>query len=359
MQKTVEETALKTSSEIDARVFLWTFDSLDEDHELERFFSGLPGFRGSKVVKDPLLGLADEGKQRVFTALTGLLDRTFSSDLLPDPVKNRRAIICTKAIDPAHTTEAFNILNRILSKYQYGDPLVTETLQIVRGWEINMDGDGILDAKAIFFKIVARALPRDDSWFILASKSLGVPEDVLLGYAAHGDSLSLAVLIHITRQQYRHFWKSSWPRSTFSKVLEEASKFNVQDTLPELQNEFCALWNQIARVVQDVDDWWMAFYILGQIRNVYLGLHQGTDSAPTQFSLSTGNEDAILDEPSSYPVCNVLGHHPDSTPHIHDDALSTTFARAVPHRHDNTAYDPYFRVGSPGTPCRTRPTSCK
>ena len=48
MQKTIEETALKLPSEIDARAFMWTFDSLDEDHELEHFFSALPGFRGSK-----------------------------------------------------------------------------------------------------------------------------------------------------------------------------------------------------------------------------------------------------------------------------------------------------------------------
>jgi hypothetical protein len=54
MRKTAEETAFGSPSEIDTRAFLWTFDSLDEDHELERFFSGLPGFRSSKMVKDPL-----------------------------------------------------------------------------------------------------------------------------------------------------------------------------------------------------------------------------------------------------------------------------------------------------------------
>ena len=40
MEKTIEETALNSPSEIDIRAFLWTFDCLDEDHELERFFSG-------------------------------------------------------------------------------------------------------------------------------------------------------------------------------------------------------------------------------------------------------------------------------------------------------------------------------
>ena len=89
--------------------------------------------------------------------------------------------------------------------------------------------------------IVARVQPRDDSWFILASNALGVPEAILRDYAAHGDSLSLAILIHIVRQQFSHFWNMSWPNGEISTVLEAASKFNVQDTLPGLQHEFCAL----------------------------------------------------------------------------------------------------------------------
>jgi hypothetical protein len=56
------ETALNSPSEIDTRAFMWTFDCLDEDHELERFFSGFPGLRSSKVVDDILcpysLGIA-------------------------------------------------------------------------------------------------------------------------------------------------------------------------------------------------------------------------------------------------------------------------------------------------------------
>ena len=353
MQKTVEETALNLPSEIDARVLLWTFDCLDEDHELEHFFSGLPGFRISEVIKDPFPTLGEEGKNSVFSAMTGLLDRTFSSDLLPDAVKRRRAIICTKAVDPADTPEAINVLNIILSKYQYGDPLVAEIAQIVRGWEIDMYEDTISHAKATFSETVARVQPRDDTWFILASKSLGVPEAVLRDYAVVGDSLSLAVLIHVTRQQFIHFWKFPWPRNDFSEVLEEASKFNVQDTSPELQHEFCALWNHIARKIRDDDAWSIAFYVLGRIRNVYMALHQGTDSAPTQFSPSTGDWDDILWEPSSYPVCNIPGHHPDSTPHFHDDSASATaatFVHAAPHDRENTAPVLSSLSSSPGTP---------
>ena len=106
MRKTVEEIALNSSSDIDTRAFMWTFDCLDEDHELEQFFSGLPGLRSSKFVDNLLPSLTSRQKWKLRRALAGLLDRTFSSDLLLAPVKNRRALICAKAIDLALIPDA-------------------------------------------------------------------------------------------------------------------------------------------------------------------------------------------------------------------------------------------------------------
>ena len=213
MQKTIEETALTSPLEIDTHVLLWTLDSLDEDHELERFFSGLSGFRSSEVVEDPVPNLPEEGNRKLLTALAGLLNRTLSSDLLPESIKTRRTILCTKLVNPTHNTDA-----------------------------ITMDEQATLYLKATFSEILVRVEPRNDAWFILASNALDVPEGVLRGYAAHGDSLSLAILIHVTRQQFNHFGNQFWP-SAVSSVLAAASKFNVQDTSPELQHQFCALWN--------------------------------------------------------------------------------------------------------------------
>ena len=167
-----------------------------------------------------------------------------------------------------------------------------------------------------------------DSWFILASNALGVPEAVLRGYAAHGDSLSLAILIHLSRHQFTHFREPGW--LNIWDVLTEASKFDVADTSPEIRHEFCALWNQIVRKMETDDDPVMASRTLGRIRNVYLALHQGPDSTPTQPSASIDLVDAILWNPSAYPTCNFPGHHPDST-HIHDDSASPTFPPAFLH----------------------------
>ena len=343
MQKTAEETALNSSSEIDTRAFLWTFDYVDEDHELESFFSGLPGFRSSKVVKDPLPSLTEEEMRKLYEALRGLLYRTYSSDLLPAPIKNRRSLICAKAVDPEHmpvdrpfdiepSPTAFHILDVILSQYQHSGPFATGIVKILRGWGNNRDEDKITaNARLTICKIVATWQPHDDSWYKLASDELGFPETSLRDYATQGDSLSLVILIHSIRQQFTHFSKTSLSqKDNFSFVLAEASKFDVKDTSSELQHEFCALWNQIVLEAQNGNDRDMAFCILQQIRNVFLALHQDTDSAPTQFSASTGDWNVILSKPSSYPLCKVPDHCPDLIPQTHDASVSV-LAHAIPH----------------------------
>ena len=330
IQKTFEETALSSPPGIDTRAFMWTFDCLDEDHELDRFFSGLPGFRSSKVVKDPLPGLTGEEKWKLFEGLRGLLDRTFSSDLLLAPVKDRRAMICKKVIDPEHTPNAF-ILHATLFKYQHSGPVATAIANVLRKCENNMNQSRISDAQIAISLIIATRQQFDDSWYTLASNILGFPKTSLRDYAAHGDSLSLVILIHFIRMQFTHFRKSYWLEYNFSDVLDEASNFDAKNTSPELQHKFCVLWNQIVNNVQGSNDRYMAEFILIPIRNVYLALHQDTDSAPTQFSASTVDWDSILREPSSYPMCKVPDHRSDSTPHIHEDDVSMTLARAIPH----------------------------
>ena len=350
MQKTAQETALKSSSEIDTRAFMWTFESLDDDDELERFFSGLPGFRSSKFIHDPLPDLLLEEVRMLGRALRGLLDRTLSSDFLPESVKIRRVIMCAKAFDLKHFPHTFYVLDSILSQFQYSGTLATGFMKFLRGWRINQDECTVIKAQALISKTLVKMQPRDDTWFILASDELGVPKDLLRDYAAHGDSLSLAILIHVARQQFTHAGNGIWPRDNFSEVLEATSKFDVQDTSPELQHEFCALWNQIVRKGQKNHDQDMAWLLLRPIRNIYITLHQDTDSVPTQFSASTPDL-AILEDPSSYPVCNVHDHHPNSTAHIHDDpdSASMASARLALPDHDNPALKSFFHFHSPGT----------
>ena len=351
MRKTAEKTALNSSSEIDTRAFMWTLNCLDEDHELESFFSALPEFRSSKVVKDPLPSLTEDEMRKLYGALRGLLERTFSSDLLPSPVKNRRALICAKAVDPEYTPidpeyrttfglqymlpvrepkpTAFHIIDMILSKYQHSGPVATGVAKVLRGWGDNMSEDTIVVyAQLTICSVLATSQARDDSWYNIASYELGFSKSSLRDYAAQGDSLSLVILIHVVRQQFRHFRKMAQSQKhTFSFFLDEASKLNATDTSSELQHRFCSLWNQIVREAQDGNDRNMADLILRPIHVVHLALHPDTDSAPTRFSASASDELFLPWQPTSYTVCKLPEPHSDST--THDSGVS---ARALSHR---------------------------
>ena len=350
MQKTAEETALKSPSEIDTRAFMWTFDCLDEDHELEGFFSGLPGFRSSRVVDDPLPSLTEEENWKLYRGLRGLLDRTLSSDLVPAPVKKRRAMICAKAADPEHTPRAC-IIHAISFKYLHSGPVATAIANILRelGHGSNdMYSDEINEilAQLRISTIITERQSHDDSWCIFASNLLGIPEASLRDYAAHGDdNWSLVKLIHSVRLQFTLYRKLDWSAMQFWSALATASNFDVKDTSPELQHKFCALWNLIVNKAQFSGDRETASEILRPIRNIYLALHQGTYSAPTQFTASTHDDHDILRQPFSYPVCKVRDHS-DSTP-IHDDVVSTTPARAILHAPSVPAFVPSLTSPDP------------
>ncbi|KAH9009300.1 hypothetical protein EDB84DRAFT_1571299 [Lactarius hengduanensis] len=117
----------------------------------------------------------------------------------------------------------------------------------------------------------------------------------------------------------------------FSKVLEVASEFDVQDTSPELQHAFCALWNQIVLHVENHNDGSTATHILRPICDVYTALHTDTNFSPPRFYAP--NDDLILLEPSPYPVCNVADH-------IHGTVLHDTASLHSPDAHSSSVPTP-------------------
>jgi hypothetical protein len=159
--------------------------------------------------------------------------------------------------------------------------------------------------------VIAMVPERDDRWKMLVMDQLGKSEDVLREYLACGDSVLLANLIHFARQFFRLYWpfRSS---STLLLVQRTISKFDIQNTLPGLQHDFCALWNEIALEARK-DQFWISSDFLRRIRHVYIALHQGTGAAPTAFSASTADDDPILFESFSYPLCNITGYQPETT----------------------------------------------
>ena len=142
---------------------------------------------------------------------------------------------------------------------------------------------------------------RGGRWISLAKAKaeFGIPDNVLWDNIAHGDSALLSFLVHLTREA---FHSGSW--TPF--VLNTLAQFDVCNTLPELQHEFCSLWNEIVR-----EAWRLpaAVNILREIRQAYIKLHQGTDSAPTAFSAHTKFYHPALAHSRSYRFCGIPSHH--------------------------------------------------
>jgi hypothetical protein len=128
-------------------------------------------------------------------------------------------------------------------------------------------------------------------------------------YPAHGDSVLLANLIHITPKILRTFEGDHYSAYISSRILRSVSRFDILHTLPKLQHDFCDLWNDVVQEVRKRGADSNPIYILQYIRHLYITLHQGTNSCPTEFS-SPADGDNILVHDSTYPLCDIADHRP-------------------------------------------------
>jgi hypothetical protein len=137
----------------------------------------------------------------------------------------------------------------------------------------------------------------------------GLSEDVLQhNVALGGDNALLATLVDVSRQAIR---------SREVEPVKALTQFEIRHTLPGLQHDLCTLWNELVQGARIRGSYTTPVRILCVIRHLYIALHRGTDAAPTAFSASTHDFSDILYHPSSYPLCNIASHRPDSTAHLH------------------------------------------
>jgi hypothetical protein len=193
-------------------------------------------------------------------------------------------------------------------------PHAVEIGHFLRQWDRGHRESLTLERRSIIGRIVSGALKRDDRWKALTLDHLGVSEHVLEDYLVHGDSVLLANLIHFLHMIRQVI--SDWLPIPDLLVLSE---FNIQNTLPELQRDFCVLWNELVTESQNSRTYGISVRILWGVRQAYINLHRGTDAAVTAFSDSTSWTAAVLFRPSSYPLCNIPGH---LSPYVHDSAMS-------------------------------------
>ena len=320
--KSAKEVASKPSSIIDTEVVEMTLRVLDGDHALEAFFHAIPGFCDSKLVKTPLHSRFTAKLQQ---SLIGFLNRTFSSHLVTESTKSGRLITCLNA---AQSALGPSVVSQILGAFfdgQKDEALKTVELgHCLRRWGRRSDDSIDPNVRRVIACIVAHPQDRNDRWTMLVKEVFGVPDGVFQAYLPHGgDSVLLAILIHITREGLR-------TGRSERGVLESLSQFDIRDTVSELQHEFCTLWNEIVQEARNEGANSTTTQTLAGIRCLFSALHQGTNSAPIRFSASPDpidDPDAVLSQLSSYPSCDVPGHRPlanSSTP-----GLATTSPSGV------------------------------
>jgi hypothetical protein len=298
--------------DIDLGILGWTVGTLGEDDALQKFFDAIPGFFNSTLVNLPEVDHGSPNHWRLYydlgVALNGFLRRTLSSNSVLDSVKNRRLDIYLNAnnviFGPRRVSHS---LYQILSGNFGQFPQTIETANALAHWCTSNREHVALAARCMVASILQAPLKRDDCWIALARDQLGLPDRVLHDSISRGDdSACLAIFIHMTRQFFR---TKSWNLT----VVSSLSKFDICNTHPGLQNTFCSLWNEIVLQAKKQGSYSDPAHVLRAVRHFYVALHQGTDAAPTTFDASTRSLDRILDLPSSYPLCNIAAHHPDST----------------------------------------------
>ncbi len=307
-----------------------TNSALGEDDKLQEklfeiildFFKSMP----EGVLKRDICGLL---YPEFRDALDRFLFRTLPSNTIIEPLKNHRLGIYFNVIKVVYNPEqVFVALSDILDG-KFGQlPQSIETANILaRPGSYDTDYEGIAQiAQCLVANVLLTIQKRDYRWIALVTDQFGLPKYELRDHIAHGDdSVLLAILIHVTRQVISTDPEKWW-------ILSSLSKFDIRNTLPELQNKFCVLWNEIVLRAKDEEFPYVNF--LHHIRQLYIALHEGTDDAPTAFDASTGDFNPILDWSSSYPLCNIAAHHPNSSvpPPNQPDHPSRSESQSTPSR---------------------------
>ena len=343
----MEDLARKHSSFLDTSVISRMFGSLDGHQDMEQFLSAIPGFYTSSWVKRDVPALEKLNGKRLAPAIATFMVYSLSSGLLTEPEKQKRIKICLRAINA----------DPLLLQCTFWQTLQVPSSDIFRSVDFvrfalqqllcdDPDSDPWVKdyAQCIVAVAVNRVKPGDDAWFDIIRPYLDSQRSSQ--YQEEGESnIQLRNLIYITRRLMTSRLGDSdqfKPGGVWRNVLTEVRKFEVTNTAPELQYEFCSLWNELINIAhggREVSRMAQsnAVHILSIIRTVYVPTHEDTISAAVAFSPSTDDQDPVLRLPSSYPLCDIhrvaTGKstiRPSDTPSIstHLSVTSTPVAEA-------------------------------
>ena len=306
VEKAAEEVMLERSSKIDIRIFDWTISALGDDKSLEEFFEAIPGFFNSESMKNIERDFPETLLKTFWATLNEFMGRTSSSNSVAESDKSRRVTICRDIVNviPCPNPISYDNLQPHLDR----PPLPSWSLQAMTRWFKHTSRSVSDTARTRATKLLPSVQLRDEYWIAIASDAYGLSQlDLQDIVSLEGNNVLLSILIRISHRTIRSNFRE-W------EVLAGLTQFDIRDTLPWLQHDFCALWNDIVQEARKQGSFTTACDILHGLRHLYLSLHQGTDAAPTAFSTSTDDLNHVLLLSSSYPICDILSHRPRIPP---------------------------------------------
>jgi hypothetical protein len=300
VEKAAEEMMLERSSKTDIRIFDWTISALGDDKSLEEFFEAIPGFFNPEPMKNMERDFPETLLKTFWVALNEFMGRTSSSNSVTESDKSRRVTICRDIMNviPCPNPISYDNLQPHLNR----SPLPSWSLQAMTRWFTHTSRSVSDTARTRATKLLPSVQKRDEYWIAIASDAYGLSRlDLQDMVSLGGNIVLLSILINISRRTIQSNFRE-W------EVLAGLTRFDIRDTLPWLQHDFCALWNDIVQEARNQGSFRTPCDILHGLRHLYLSLHQGTDAAPTAFSASTDDLNHVLLLSSSYPFCNIASH---------------------------------------------------
>ncbi|KAI0260847.1 hypothetical protein BC834DRAFT_973136 [Gloeopeniophorella convolvens] len=220
--------------------------TLDEDHEIERLVAAIPGFYRSTAIKGSSQVLVGHSISvtELGDTIVEFMRRSLSSDMIPEDTAMRRSALCVKAFEAGNLVPSRGTLMRYLSDEIYSNRKWINYGVLASILTDNTDDKHVAgEAQYITARFTASIGRSDERWFPVMMRQFGVTEDTLQRYISHGDSLLLANLLYFV---HRSLFVS--PRSIKRTDLASVTGLRsilVEDTLPELQQQLCGVWNDV------------------------------------------------------------------------------------------------------------------
>ena len=213
MSRSLGDTARQQSWGMDARALAWTLDTLDEDHELEQFLAGVPGFYQSRALTTSKAILGSLSGPDGFNTMLPwkileVVERAIDGDHYPLEVRQRRNRTCLSALYfiPGAVHDILSAVRHTSYPPRALLPRSFDSWSIAAELSLHIDDDVALGARCVAAVIATHTtfsdtfrstvLREDDRLLPILVRQFGVQEHVLRAYlAGNGEDIRLVNLI--------------------------------------------------------------------------------------------------------------------------------------------------------------------